>query len=76
MTGSGRVTWIDRLRVLQFVVVHHRRLRAARHALLTLAQLRFVVFGMTAVVAAAADFAFGEGVDHRRTPNKCESKTR
>src|SRR5436190_15810278 len=68
MTGSGRVARIDRFRVLQIVVVHHRRLRAAGNALLTLALARFIVFGVTAVVAAAADFAFGEGIDHRRAP--------
>ena len=56
---------IDGLRILQFVVVHYLRLRLAGHALLALERSRAVVFGVPAVVAATADFAFGEGIDNR-----------
>src|SRR5439155_17159705 len=53
---------IDRLRVLQFVVVHHLRLGAAGKTLLALALARDVVLARAAVVAARADLALGERI--------------
>src|SRR5256885_15149966 len=59
---------IDRLRVLQLVVVHHLRLGAAGKTLLALALARDVVLARTAVVAAGADLAFGQRTDRHGCP--------
>src|SRR5882724_1006975 len=71
------MTGIDRLRVLQFVVVFDLRFGLAGKTLFAVALARDVVFGRTAVVAAGADFSSCQWIGrHSVSPHLNEDKTR
>src|SRR4051812_25954781 len=59
---SGDVTGIDRLGILQFIVVHDLRLGLAGQALLAFALARDIVFGGAAIIPAGANFPGGERI--------------